>query len=287
MNDPQSEQVARLANLFDAVAASYDAVEVAFFGPIADELVFRLAPIPGERALDIGCGTGQVVRRLAEAVGVAGRVVGIDLSPAMVHEARAKMAAAGLADVDFRVMDARDPDLPEGSFDVIAASLVLFFLPDPAAALRAWSRLLTGSGRAGITTFAARDPRWEEVDSVFDPYLPPAMLDARTSGAGGPFATDEGIAGLFTEAGFEAVQTWQTEVDVVFDDVAHWHRWTMSIGQRAMWHAVPVERHPEVLGQAAERLRECVAADGRIHVWQNVRTTVGSRTPGESGTVTA
>ena len=48
------------------------------------------------------------------------------------------------------VGDAQEPDLPEQSFDALASSLVLFFLPDPAAALRAWRMLLVDGGRIGF-----------------------------------------------------------------------------------------------------------------------------------------
>jgi SAM-dependent methyltransferase len=59
-------------------------------------------------------------------------------------------------------MDAAAPDLPPGGYDLAVSSLVLFFLPDPAEAVRAWLRLLAPGGRLGISTFGARDAAWEE-----------------------------------------------------------------------------------------------------------------------------
>lgn len=266
--------------MFDVLSTSYDAVGVDFFGPIADQLVGHLAPARGESLIDVGCGKGQVLIRAAEHVGDTARLMGIDVSPGMLDQARVMLDRAGLARVELREMDAQDPQLDGEVFDIVASSLVLFFIPDPVRALRSWRTLLAPAGRIGITTFGGRDPRWEEVDSVFTPYLPAGMLDARTSGAKGPFASDDGVAGLFRQAGFSSVQTWNTDVDVRFTDAAHWRTWTMSIGQRAMWEAVPADKMAEVQAHATERLSDCTGDDGQIHLTQTIRTTLARATPG-------
>ena len=61
----------------------------AIFGPWAEDLVACAAPQPGERVLDVACGTGVVARLVAERVGPAGQVVGLDLTPGMLTVARA------------------------------------------------------------------------------------------------------------------------------------------------------------------------------------------------------
>ncbi|MFZ1670287.1 MAG: methyltransferase domain-containing protein [Candidatus Nanopelagicales bacterium] len=274
MNQPRDDAVVQIASLFDGLATSYDEVGVDFFGPIADELVGRLAPTRGESLLDIGCGKGRVLISAAERAGPNARLMGIDVSPGMLAEARTTLDKAGLTQVELLEMDAQNPQLAAAPFDVVASSLVLFFLPDPVRALRAWRRLLRPDGRVGITTFGDRDPRWEDVDSVFTPYLPAKMLDARTSGATGPFGSDAGVEDLFRQAGFTDVQTWHAEVGVVFADADHWRTWTMSVGQRAMWQAVPAEKVAEVQKLAAQRLSHCIGDDGRIHLTQTIRTTV-------------
>ncbi len=94
-----SEQTARTAALFDAVSLTYDDVGVDFFRPIAAGLLEHLAPRPGERMLDVGCGRGAVTIPAAQQVGAEGRVVGVDLSPEMVRLTREAAAAAGLTNV--------------------------------------------------------------------------------------------------------------------------------------------------------------------------------------------
>ncbi len=156
-----------IAGVFDRAADTYDDVGVPWFRPIADGLVAELAVRPGERVLDVGCGRGAALGPLTRATGARGYALGIDIAPRMVE-----LTARDLADVpqaEVRVGDARSPALPEASFDVVASSLVLFFLPDPAAALAAWTRLLVPGGRLGVTTFGAQDDRWRAVDALFDP----------------------------------------------------------------------------------------------------------------------
>lgn len=267
-----------IGGIFDRVADTYDAVGVPWFTPIAAGLVDELAIEPGERVLDIGCGRGAALRPIALAIGPGGRAVGIDLAPRMVE-----LTASDLADlpqVEVLVGDAQAPDFAPESFDVVAASLVLFFMPDPAAALRAWAELVVPDGRIGVTTFGAQDERWRAVDEVFVPYLPPAMLDARTSGRSGPFATDAGMEELFAGAGITQVRTVTRQVEAVLRDAEHLLAFTWSHGQRAMWEAVPPEARDDVREQIVA-LATDLTTDGRIALGQQVRYTLG-RAPAAS-----
>ncbi|MDM7830358.1 class I SAM-dependent methyltransferase [Cellulomonas edaphi] len=260
--------------VFDRVADTYDAVGVPWFTPIAAGLVEQLAVQPGERVLDIGCGRGAALRPLAEATGPHGRAVGIDLAPRMVELTARDLA--DLAQVEVLVGDAQAPAFPPASFEVVSASLVLFFLPDPAAALAAWTALVAPGGRVGVTTFGAQDERWRALDEVFLPYLPPALLDARTSGRTGPFATDAGMEGLFAGAGLTQIRTVTRAVHAVARDAEHLLAFTRSHGQRAMWDAVPPEAHDDVRAQVVS-LADRLATDGGIALGQEVRYTLGVR----------
>lgn len=267
----------RVARLFDALSATYDNVGVDFFQPIAAGLVDELDPRAGERWLDIGCGRGAALLRAATAVGPDGCAVGIDISSGMVEEARRLAAAAGHTNVMVAQGDASDPSPVGDSFDVACSSLVLFFLPDPAAALRAWLPVLRPGGRLGVTTFGGVDPRWASVDEVFDPYLPESMKDARTSGARGPFSTDAGVEQLILDAGFANVRTTNRGVPVHFADADQWHAFTWAIGQRQMWLSVPEGERPAVRAAAERRLAEHANADGSITFEQSVRQTFACR----------
>lgn len=264
------EQVTRL---FDAVAPTYDQVGVDFFGPIAQRLIALLEPRAGERAVDLGCGRGAATLPLAAAVGSGGEVRAYDLSPAMADSARE--ATRHLPQVRVEQMNAAQPDIPPASADVVAASLVLFFLPDPAAALSRWIELLSPGGRIGLTTFGPQDETWTAIDQLFDPYLPPAMLDARTSGTRGPFATNASFDALVLASGAASVETSTQPQSLAFADVEQWHRWTMSVGQRMMWSFVPDDEKPRILAQASEMLDGARNADGMTTLRQDVRYSIG------------
>ena len=278
MSTPAQDSVARVRATFDAVADDYDQTGIAFFGPTAEGLVEALAPAPGERVLDIGCGRGAATLLLARAVLPSGAVHAIDVSPAMVRHTMTALEAEGLT-ASASVMDAAEPDLPTGAYDVVASSLVLFFLPDPAAALERWVRLLAPGGRIGLATFGTEHPAWTAVNALFHPWLPPAMLDPKAAGPDAPFASDAGMERLLREAGATDVHTVTRRVDVRWGDVEGWKAFSFSTGQRAMWALVPAEERDGLEARAAEILDDARDASGRVVVGQDIRYTLG-RAPG-------
>jgi SAM-dependent methyltransferase len=106
----------------------------------ADRLAAWLPARPGD-LLDLGCGTGSLSLLAAER---GHRVTGVDLSPAMVERARAKLAGR---DAVFRVGDAARPPVGERRFDAVLVRHVLWTLPDPGQVLRHWCGLLRPGGR--------------------------------------------------------------------------------------------------------------------------------------------
>jgi ubiquinone/menaquinone biosynthesis C-methylase UbiE len=268
---------ARVADLFHRVADTYDAVGVDFFEPIAAGLVSELAPRAGERALDVGCGRGAVLFRLADAVGPTGYVSGIDVAPGMVERTRADVTAAGLGGfVEVAIGDATDLEVPDERFDLVASSLVLFFLRDPGAALRSWHEVLVEGGRLGVTTFGPFSDDWQDVERALRSHLPPEQLDPRTN-TGGPFSSDAGMEALVAEAGFVDVRTATTTIEVRFDDHDAWYRWSMSHGQRQFWESMPAEDVDRVRAGAVEAMEAAVRPDGRLGFDQQIRYTLARK----------
>ncbi len=120
--------------------------------------------MPGGAAdvLDVGCGTGSLSLLLAAD---GHRVTGVDLAPRMVGRARAKLVAAGLT-ARFLVGDAGAPPLGDESFDVLLSRHLVWTLPEPERALRAWVRLLRPGGRLVLV-----EGRWRETgQATVSPY---------------------------------------------------------------------------------------------------------------------
>jgi ubiquinone/menaquinone biosynthesis C-methylase UbiE len=111
-------------------------------------LVKRLDLQPGERVLDVGCGTGRLARWIAERVGPTGRVTGVD--PLSERIALARAHAPGIA---FELGTAEDLHaFADASFDAVSMSAVFHWVSDKGKALAEIRRVLRPGGRLGITT---------------------------------------------------------------------------------------------------------------------------------------
>ncbi len=146
------------------------------FRPWAELLLARLRPAPGERVLDIACGTGIVARLAAERVGPSGTVVGVDVSPGMLEVARA--VAPG---VTWRDGSALDLPLTAGEqFDVVVCQQGLQFFADRPLAVRQMRKALAAGGRLGVATWrpVAEIPIFRQLQPVAERHIG-AVIDQR------------------------------------------------------------------------------------------------------------
>lgn len=271
-----AQRRAAVAVLFDQLAPGYDRSGVPWFTPIAARLVELVAPRPGDRALDIGAGRGAATFALVAAVGPDGHVTAIDLSPAMVDLLRSDAAERGITNFDAQVGEASAEGLEPGSFDVVTASLVLFFDPEPELTLGRWIALLRTGGRIGLSTFGPTDPAWAAAEAVLLRHAPPALLDARTSGRVGPFASRASMTTLFQDAGAVDVESRDEPLEVLLPDAEAWRSWTMTLGLRQLWDAVPPAELDTVLTDVTATLEADRGEDGLLHLTQQVRYTTAT-----------
>lgn len=125
---------------------SYERCFVPVIGaPLAKDLIEIAAPRPGERALDVACGTGVVTRLAAQAVGDTGTVAGLDVNPGMLSVARSA-TPSGL-DIEWHQASADAMPFTDASFDVVLCQMGLQFMPDKPAALSEIERVLVPGGR--------------------------------------------------------------------------------------------------------------------------------------------
>ncbi|MGH7552467.1 MAG: class I SAM-dependent methyltransferase, partial [Longimicrobiales bacterium] len=100
---------------------------------------------PGQRVLDVACGTGVVAREAATRMRGEGTVVGLDLNPGMLEVAR-RLGP----DIEWRQGDAASLPFSADSFDVVLCQAALMFMPDPARALREMARVVSRSGTVAV-----------------------------------------------------------------------------------------------------------------------------------------
>ena len=112
---------------------------------------FSLGEIkPGERVVDVGCGAGFDSLIAAHMVSPKGRVIGVDMTPAMIEKGRAAAAEAGLDNVEFRKGFGEDLPVPDGWADVVISNGMLNLMPDKSAPLKEMKRVLKPTGRLQI-----------------------------------------------------------------------------------------------------------------------------------------
>ena len=115
-----------------------------------------LAIRPGASVLEIGCGNGVDAGALAGMAGIAGRVVGIDVSSTMLAASRARGTASGATEPGYLLCDAAHLAFPGESFDAVRADRVLQHTKDPAVVVREMARVTRASGRIAVF-----EPDWE------------------------------------------------------------------------------------------------------------------------------
>jgi ubiquinone/menaquinone biosynthesis C-methylase UbiE len=127
-------------------AANYERFFVPAIGaPLAADLIRLAALRPGERVLDVACGTGVVARLASQQVGDTGTVAGLDFNPGMLAVARSA-TPPGLP-IEWLEASAEAMPVPDALFDVVLCQMGLEFVPDKPAALREMWRVLARGGR--------------------------------------------------------------------------------------------------------------------------------------------
>lgn len=137
-----AEHARRVEKVYAALARVYDAFFDWALGPGRRVAVSRLDLPEGARVLEVGVGTGLSLPLYSR----RWRVTGVDISDAMLAEARTRLADLGRDNVDLQRMDARDLAFPDGTFDAVVAPYVMSVVPDPGRVMAEMRRVCRPGG---------------------------------------------------------------------------------------------------------------------------------------------
>jgi ubiquinone/menaquinone biosynthesis C-methylase UbiE len=171
------------------------------FTECAERLLDVAAPEPGDRVLDVACGTG-IVTRLAASRATLGRLVGCDLNDAMLDVARSVASGCG---AEWRRADAAALPFADGGFDVVYCQQGLQYVPDRLAGLREMARVLAPGGRLALALWRPieHNPGFALLTEALDRRVGPAAADVMRSPFAGP--GPDPLRELLERAGFDGV----------------------------------------------------------------------------------
>jgi len=171
---------------------------------VAALLQQEAAPRPGERVLDIGCGTGATAIPFAAAVDPGGHVTGVDISEPMLEQCRKNVAAAGATNLSFVLADAQVHRFSADSFDLLISRFGVMFFADPVAAFTNLFAGLRHGGRLCMAVWAslAENTHWKIPFEIAVKHLgEPKPVDPREPGPMA-FRDPAYLRDILTKAGF-------------------------------------------------------------------------------------
>lgn len=228
----------------------------ALFAQFTGPVLSAAKVAPGDRLLDVACGTGVLARAARDSVGRDGTVTGLDLNPAMLAVARRTVG------VDWRQGAAERLPFEGESFDVVVSQFGLMFFVDRAAALSEMARVLEPNGRAAIAVWASLDenPGYAAMVNLLDRLFGKAVADALRA----PFALGDRqlVADLVTCAGFRDVEVAQVAGTARFSSLEAWMHtdirgWTLA-------DRITDEEFVKLLEHACRDLAHFVGDDGEV-----------------------
>ena len=190
-----------------------------FTRPVSEWLVDRVDPKPGETLLELAAGTGETGFLAARRLGAEGRLISSDFAPEMVQAAERVASELGLANVEFRVLDAEQLELADACVDGVLCRFSFMLMGDPLRAFRETRRVLRPGGRLAFSTWA--DPScnpWMTLSARL--MIERGLTEPFSSDGPGMFALPDAdtVVPLLSEAGFGEIEVEDMELQWRFDD---------------------------------------------------------------------
>lgn len=199
---------------WDKASSHYERFWARQLGPAQDWLLDIADIKPGEKILDVACGTGLVTIPAAKAVGATGEVVATDISQKMVDSLAERVSQEGLAQVSTVRMDAENLDFSDDLFDVALCGLGLMYVPSPIEALKEMKRVLKPGGRAVASVWGTRENcGWAEIFPIVD-----ARVKSEVCPMFFHLGTDEGMRLHFEAAEFGEIASVRVSSLLQYED---------------------------------------------------------------------
>jgi len=186
-------------------------------GAVTEAMVRAAGVRPGQRVLDLACGTGDPAFAVAGIVGPEGRVLGLDLSREMVEAARELAERYGVRNAEFRVVPSElDLGVAPESFDAATCRFGLMLMPDPTAALRAVHEALKPGGRVAVSVWGReeRNPNFSLPMGAARRHANLPEEDPRTTPGLFALSSPPALEAIFSGAGFAGVEVEAFETPV-------------------------------------------------------------------------
>jgi SAM-dependent methyltransferase len=239
-------------------------------GKHGDAAIARLAPTPGSRVIDLGCGFGDTSQQLARLVGPSGSVVGVDAAPRFIEGASREGVEAGFQNLRYVVADVQTADLG-GPYDFAFSRFGMMFFASPVQALRNVAKSLVSGGKIGFVVWRKReDNAWlHEAEKVVREIVPePETHDAPTCGPG-PFSMSgaDTVSDILLAAGYRDVTLERTELPILIGrDFEEAIEFAIALGPAGelmrLAGAEGERRRPQVIAAVREVLAQFKSSDG-------------------------
>jgi ubiquinone/menaquinone biosynthesis C-methylase UbiE len=187
----------------------------AIFASASEILLHYAAPQPGERVLDVACGTGVVTRHAALRVGGTGHVAGIDLDPAMLHVA-VNLTQPTVPLIEWRQGNAEALPYEDATYDLVLCQHGLQFIDNKRAAAAEMRRVLVSGGRVAINVHQSLDqnPVYKVMNDSLTRRLGTPALARSFS-----FGDADQLRALLDEAGFRDIEIVQAVHNATFPSI--------------------------------------------------------------------
>lgn len=246
----------------------------ALFQPWPPRVLAAARVQPGDRVLDVACGTGVLTRETASRVGPSGFAAGLDASPGMLA-----VAARLSPEIEWRQGTAESLPYPDASFDAAVSQFGLMFFQDRPLAVREMLRVLTPGGRLAVAVWDSLEntPAYAAEVDLLQRVAGQAAADALRA----PFVLGDGklLEKLFAEAGADSVRVETCNEKARFPSV----RTMVEADLRGWLPAMGVFLDEEVIGRVLEEAEKALSPyvdpSGRVFFDSPAHIASGKKSP--------